>query len=118
MIPYRVFKQDSEGVLHYEATSQALGTGIREFDLIVDGHQLRAGDVVELGGSWLIILGPSEYVYLPPYADSDFTFGDGCWCMQIVLAVTFWWRLEESDMHRSRHFLMHVRKPIESGQNK
>lgn len=83
MIPYRVFKQDSEGVLHYEATSQALGTGIREFDLIVDGHQLRAGDVVELGGSWLIMQGPSEYVYLPPYADSDFTFGDGCWCMQM-----------------------------------
>lgn len=85
MIPYRVFKQGSDGVLHYSGSSEALGEGIREIDCIVDGHQLRVGDVVELDGSWLILQGEDagEYVYLPAWADSSFTFGDGCWCLQM-----------------------------------
>jgi hypothetical protein len=83
MIPYRVFKQDSDRVLHYEASSQALGEGVREVDLIRDGHQLRPGDVVELNGQWLFLLTEDEYVYLPAYADEDFRFGDGCWCLQM-----------------------------------
>lgn len=83
MIPYRVFKQDYDSVLHYEASSHSLGEGAREIDLIRDGHQLRPGDVVELNGQWLVFTSEDEYAYLPPYADDSFCFGDGCWCMQM-----------------------------------
>lgn len=81
MIPYRVFRQDAEGVLHYDASSCSLGAGVRELELIVDGHQLRAGDVIEIDGQWLIYLGEglSPFLYLPAYETDGFRFGDGFW---------------------------------------
>lgn len=80
-MPYRVFRQDAENVLHYDASSHALGAGVLELKLIVDGHQLSAGDVIEIEGQWLIYLGEglSPFLYLPAYETDGFKFGDGFW---------------------------------------
>ena len=59
---------------------------MRELELIVDGHQLGPGDVVELNGNWLFYNGldaEEQFVYLPPYEDNDFGFGDGPWSMKM-----------------------------------
>lgn len=83
MIPYRVFKQDSSRVLHYDASSEALGAGGREIALIVDGHQLWAGDVVEIDGQWILLAFDGSYDFLPPYGDDSYVFGDGRWSLEM-----------------------------------
>ena len=94
MTPYRVFKQH-RGVLTYEATSTALGSGTFEVAYIVDAHKLNPGDVIWLGNDFVLIetvdpvLTLSDpprvnYTYLPQWEDHDYLFRDGPWSLAMI----------------------------------
>ena len=95
MFDYNVYKQE-EGVLHYSASSRALGTGGRDLAFIVDGHGLEAGDVIEMKNTFYLILSVEEepaspqeppaviYEFLPPCTDHNHMFKDGPWSPQMV----------------------------------
>ena len=83
MFRYRVFKQTKTGSLHYAETSNALGDGRREIDIIAQEHALSEGDVIYIGDFWIRMLSIQEphceYEYMLSMEVPDITYGEESW---------------------------------------
>lgn len=90
---FRFYRRGSDDVLHHAYSGEALGGGRTDIGFIVDGIPgggVVQGDVLEVGGSFLMIdqidppsnlRDPSfvHYQYLPVFEDEAYQFGDGNW---------------------------------------